>query len=59
MAKDMTFAELYDHLSLYIDDPEQRWKYVMRVKRTMTDCNGCGGNGNDQCYFTGKKGIPS
>jgi hypothetical protein len=50
----MTFKELFDHLEIYIRDPDQRWKHVMRVKRDLEDCSGYGGSGRDQVYFAGK-----
>jgi len=52
-ATQLTFKELYDDLEQYITDAEQRWKHVMRVKRYLTDSNGLGGYGGDQCYLEG------
>ena len=54
MSTKMTFKELFDHLAIFISNPEVRWKQVMRVKRVLADCNGHGGYGNDQIYFTGE-----
>lgn len=54
MSIKMTFKELFDHLEIYIRDPDQRWKHVMRVKRDLEDCSGYGGSGRDQVYFAGK-----
>ena len=51
----MSFKELFDHLALYIRDPDQRWKHVLRVKRDLKDCSGYGGSGKDQAYFAGKE----
>ncbi|XP_038049335.1 uncharacterized protein KIAA0895-like [Patiria miniata] len=56
-ATEMTFHELFDHLGQYLMDKELRWKYVMRVKRCLQDPGGVGGNGKDQCYFTGAVDI--
>ncbi|XP_028413347.1 uncharacterized protein KIAA0895-like [Dendronephthya gigantea] len=53
MSIQMSFKELFDHLVLYIRDPDQRWKHVLRVKRDLEDCSGYGGSGKDQVYFTG------
>lgn len=53
----MTFQELFDHLHRYVRCPEQRWKRVMRVKRSLEDPRGVGGNGFDQCYFQGAVDI--
>ncbi|XP_077977833.1 microtubule-associated tyrosine carboxypeptidase 1-like [Glandiceps talaboti] len=52
-ATEMTFEELYDHLQHYVQNPEQRWKHVMRVKRGLENPNDLGGYGKDQCYFAG------
>ncbi len=54
MAEDLSFKDLFEHLSRYMKDPEQRWKHVMRVKRGLRDPNDVGGYGNDQCYFEGE-----
>ena len=54
MSIQMTFKELFDHLGLYIRDPDQRWKHVMRVKCDLEDCSGYGGSGKDQAYFAGE-----
>ncbi|XP_076466777.1 microtubule-associated tyrosine carboxypeptidase 1-like isoform X2 [Babylonia areolata] len=50
---EMTFKQLFDHLGQFLDNPEQRWKHVMRVKRGLVDPNDLGGYGKDQCYFEG------
>ena len=54
MSTEMSFKELFEHLAMYIYDPEQRWKQVVRAKRCLTDCSEVGGCGYDQCYFEGK-----
>ena len=33
----MSFVELYQDLEKYIDDPEDRWKQCVRVKRGLQD----------------------
>ena len=55
MSVQMTFKELFDHLGIYIRDPDQRWKHVMRVKCDLEDCSGYGGSGKDQAYFAGTR----
>jgi len=42
-AKDMSFVELFKDLEKYVDDPHSRWKYVVRVKRGLTDTSEKGG----------------
>ena len=54
MSTEMTFKELFEHLEMYLYDKDQRWKYVMRVKRSLADCSELGGCGFDQCYFEGE-----
>ncbi|XP_071485128.1 uncharacterized protein [Diadema antillarum] len=49
----MTFEELFAHLGHFLENRELRWRYVMRVKRSLPDPGGVGGYGNDQCYFKG------
>jgi len=53
MSTEMSFKELFEHLAMYIYDPEQRWKQVVRAKRCLSDCSEVGGCGYDQCYFEG------
>ena len=53
MSTEMSFKELFEHLAIYICDPEQRWKQVVRAKRCLPDCGQVGGCGYDQCYFEG------
>ncbi|CAC5395865.1 unnamed protein product [Mytilus coruscus] len=52
-AAEMTFKQLYDHLTIYVKSPEHRWRLCMRVKRGLLDPNDLGGYGKDQCYFEG------
>jgi hypothetical protein len=33
----MTFSELYKHLQPFVEDPNERWVEVVRVKRGLTD----------------------
>lgn len=42
-AKDMSFVELFQDLTKYIDSPVARWKCVVRVKRGLTDTSQKGG----------------
>jgi hypothetical protein len=37
MADKMTFEQLFNHMEIYIDKPEERWKLVTRVKRGIPD----------------------
>lgn len=53
MSEKMTFKELFQHLEEFVQDPERRWHYVMRVKRHLPDPNDLGGLGKDQCYLEG------
>lgn len=53
MSTEMSFKELFEHLAMYIYDPEQRWKQVVRAKRCLSNCSDIGGCGYDQCYFEG------
>jgi len=53
MAASLTFRGLFDHLEQYVKSPEQRFRHCMRVKRGVTEADGLGGYGNDQCYFEG------
>jgi len=50
----MTFKQLFEHLSLYVANPEWRWRHCVRVKRGLLNPNDIGGYGKDQCYFEGK-----
>nr|KAG5693478.1 hypothetical protein BaRGS_006468 [Batillaria attramentaria] len=53
----MTFKQLFDHIGQFVNNREQRWKHVMRVKRGLVDPNDLGGYGKDQCYFEGAVNI--
>ena len=52
-ASEMTFKQLFEHLKIYVDNPEWRWRHCVRVKRGMLNPNDIGGYGKDQCYFEG------
>lgn len=36
-AAKMSFVDLFNDLAKYIDTPYSRWKFVIRVKRGLTD----------------------
>jgi len=42
-ASEMSFVDLFNDLERYVDNPRKRWKYVLRVKRGMTDSGEPGG----------------
>ncbi|XP_052808809.1 microtubule-associated tyrosine carboxypeptidase-like isoform X2 [Mya arenaria] len=52
-ATEMTFKQLFEHLSIYVANPEWRWRHCVRVKRGLLNPNDIGGYGKDQCYFEG------
>lgn len=52
-AAEMTFKQLFDHLTLFVKSPDHRWRLCMRIKRGLIDPNDLGGYGKDQCYFEG------
>ena len=53
-ASEMTFKQLFEHLKIYVENPEWRWRHCVRVKRGLLNPNDIGGYGKDQCYFEGK-----
>ena len=53
MAKEHSFVEIFNKLEKYIQDPDRRWKYTMRVKRGLNDTSQPGGFFKDQCYLKG------
>jgi hypothetical protein len=57
MADTLTFEQLYNHMKTYIDDPEERWKLVTRVKRGISDPFQIGCYSRDQSYFEGAVNI--
>jgi len=52
-AAQMSFVELYEDLSKFIDNPRRRWKAVLRVKRGLVDTSEVGGLYKDQVYLEG------
>jgi hypothetical protein len=42
-ASQMSFVDLFNDISKYIDDKYSRWKYVLRVKRGLMDTSEPGG----------------
>jgi len=42
-ASEMSFSELFKDLEKYVDDERRRYKYVLRVKRGLTDTSKPGG----------------
>ena len=53
MAKQMSFVDLFKDLERYVDSPQARWKFVLRVKRGLTDTSQKGGLYKDQVYLEG------
>ncbi|CAG9333155.1 unnamed protein product [Blepharisma stoltei] len=49
----MNFVDLFSHMERYIDDPGQRFKEVLRVKRGLEDTSQIGGCYKDQVYLSG------
>lgn len=43
MAKEMSFVDLFNDLEKYVNSPQSRWKFVLRVKRGLTDTSQKGG----------------
>lgn len=52
-ASEMSFQQLYVDLEKYVDNPRVRYKYVLRVKRGLTDTSVPGGLYKDQVYLEG------
>jgi len=44
---------LFKDLEKYVDNPRRRYKYVLRVKRGLTDTSKPGGLYKDQVYLEG------
>ena len=59
MAKQMSFVDLFKDLEKYVDDPANRWKFVLRVKRGLVDTSQKGGLYKDQVYLEGAVKILS
>ncbi|CAI2360908.1 unnamed protein product [Moneuplotes crassus] len=52
-AGSLSFADLFKDLEQYIDDPNRRWHFTLRVKRGLTDTAQAGGLYKDQVYLEG------
>lgn len=52
-ASEYSFAELFEKLEKYVDDPERRWKLCLRVKRGFSNTSIPGSFAKDQLYFSG------
>jgi hypothetical protein len=52
-ASELSFSQLFKDLEKYVDDPRTRYKYVLRVKRGLTDTSQPGGLYKDQVYLEG------
>lgn len=48
-----SFAEVWNFVGKYIQDPETRWMITLRQKRGLTDTSQPGGSTKDLCYFEG------
>lgn len=53
MAKELSFVDLFKDLEKYVDSPQARWKFCLRVKRGLTDTSQKGGLYKDQVYLEG------
>jgi len=53
----MSFSELYEDLSKYIDDPFRRWEQCVRCKRGFEDTSQPGAFAKDQVYLDGAMRI--
>ena len=53
MAKEMSFVDLFKDLEKYVDSPQARWKFTLRVKRGLSDTSQKGGLYKDQVYLEG------
>jgi len=56
-ASQMSFVELFNDIHKYIDDKHSRWKFVLRVKRGLSDTSEPGGLYKDQVYLEGAVAI--
>ena len=52
-ASEMSFYELYKDLEKYVDSPKLRYKFVLRIKRSLSDTSQPGGLYKDQVYLEG------
>ena len=53
MAKELSFVDLFKDLEKYVDSPQGRWKFCLRVKRGLADTSQVGGLYKDQVYLEG------
>lgn len=53
MAKEFSFVDLFKDLEKYVDSPQARWKFTLRVKRGLSDTSQKGGLYKDQVYLEG------
>ena len=49
----MSFSELFKDIARYVDNPKLRYKYILRVKRGLSDTSKPGGLYKDQVYLEG------
>jgi len=42
-ASELSFVDLFNDMAQYVDNPRKRWKYVLRVKRGLSDTSQPGG----------------
>ena len=52
-ASEMSFSELFNDLEKYVDNPKLRYRYILRVKRGLSDTSKPGGLYKDQVYLEG------
>ena len=52
-ASEMSFGELFNDLAKYVDNARLRYRYVLRVKRGLSDTSKPGGLYKDQVYLEG------
>ncbi|XP_063281888.1 putative tyrosine carboxypeptidase MATCAP2 [Pelobates fuscus] len=52
-ASSMSFSELFEHLKIFVKDPDARWYYCVRAKRGQTDTSQPGCCNKDQVYLEG------
>jgi len=52
-ASEVSFSQLFNEVAKYVDNPKQRYRYVLRVKRGLADTSKPGGLYKDQVYLEG------
>ncbi|KAL2088459.1 hypothetical protein ACEWY4_015358 [Coilia grayii] len=52
-AANMSFSQLFSHISRFVQDPAVRWEYCLRAKRGQTDTSKPGCFSKDQVYLDG------